>query len=188
MENANETSSSLSFISSYPSCWSTNQPTSPEICSDIDNLSLRRRSSNLEKPFLDAEIVVEGKSVAVNRSILSARSPFFHSLFNLSSDGSVSEGKPKYLMTDLVPYGEVGYEAFNDILHCLYTGKLKASPPEVSTCVDDACVHDACPPAINFAIELMYACAAFQMTELTSVFQVIVRCRYFNCLNLCLLV
>ena len=167
---------------------STNQPTGSETCSDLDNLNLRRQSSNPEEPLLDAEIVVEGKSVAVNRCILSAHSQFLHWLFNLRNDGSVSEGKPKYLMTDLVPYGEVGYEAFNDILHCLYTGKLKASPPEVSTCVDDACVHDACPPAINYVIELMYASAAFQMTDLVSILQVVALPRYLYCLNLCLLV
>ncbi|KAK9190909.1 hypothetical protein WN943_019519 [Citrus x changshan-huyou] len=153
MENANEKSASLSFLSSYPTCWSTNQSTDP--C-DLDNLNLRRQSSNL-----DAEIVVEGKSVAVNRSILSARSP----------DASVSEGRPKYLMTDLVPHWKVGFEAFNDIRHYIYTGMTKASPPEVSTCVDDACTHDACPPAINYAIELMYASAAFKMTALCSVYE-----------------
>ncbi|KAH9705978.1 BTB/POZ domain and ankyrin repeat-containing protein NPR2 [Citrus sinensis] len=101
MENANEKAASLSFVSSYPTCWSTNQSTGPF---DLDTLNLRRQSSNPEEPLLDAEIVVDGKSVAVNRSILSARSRFFHWLFHLSSDGSVSEGKPKYLMTDLVPY------------------------------------------------------------------------------------
>ncbi|XP_024041447.1 BTB/POZ domain and ankyrin repeat-containing protein NPR2 [Citrus clementina] len=93
------------------------------------------------------------------------------SLFNLSSDASVSEGRPKYLMTDLVPHWKVGFEAFNDIRHYIYTGMTKASPPEVSTCVDDACTHDACPPAINYAIELMYASAAFKMTALCSVYE-----------------
>ncbi|KAL9422911.1 hypothetical protein AB3S75_035072 [Citrus x aurantiifolia] len=39
-------------------------------------------------------------------------------------------------------------------------------------CVDDACAHDACPPAINYAIELMYASAAFQMKELVLLFQI----------------
>ncbi|KAK9187986.1 hypothetical protein WN944_019385 [Citrus x changshan-huyou] len=61
METAKEKSASLSFLSSYPTCSSTNRPISPEICSDP------------EEPWLDAEIVVEGKSVAVNRSILSER-------------------------------------------------------------------------------------------------------------------
>ncbi|KAL9419918.1 hypothetical protein AB3S75_037643 [Citrus x aurantiifolia] len=168
MENANEKSASLSFVSSYPTCWSTNQSTGPF---DLDNLNLRRQSSNPEEPLLDAEVVVDGKSVAVNRSILSARSRFFHWLFHLSSDGSVSEGKPKYLMTDLVPDRKVGYEAFNDILHYLYTGMRKAPPSEVFTCVDDTCVHLVCPPAINYVIESIYASAAFKMTEVVSVYE-----------------
>ncbi|KAH9770566.1 BTB/POZ domain and ankyrin repeat-containing protein NPR2 [Citrus sinensis] len=168
MENAIEKSASLSFDSSYPTCWSTNQSTGT--C-DLDNLNLRRQSTNPKETWLDAEIVVEGKSVAVNRSILSERSQFFRWLFNLRNDGSVSEGKPKYLLTDLVPHGKVGYEAFNDILYYLYTGKTKASPPEVSACVDDACAHSTCPPAINYVIELMYASAAFQMTDLVSILQ-----------------
>ncbi|KAH9705951.1 BTB/POZ domain and ankyrin repeat-containing protein NPR2 [Citrus sinensis] len=133
--------------------------------------SRTRQSSNPEGPLLDAEIVVEGKSVAVNHSILSACSPFFHELFKLRNYSSVSEGKPKYLMTDLVPHAKVGYEAFNDTLHYLYIGWPKASPPEVSTCVDDACAHLVCPPAINYAIERMYASAAFQMTEVVSFYE-----------------
>ncbi|KAL9422910.1 hypothetical protein AB3S75_035071 [Citrus x aurantiifolia] len=40
------------------------------------------------------------------------------------------------------------------------------SPPEVSTCVDDACAHVACPPAINYVIELLYASVAFEVEEL----------------------
>ncbi|XP_006437097.2 BTB/POZ domain and ankyrin repeat-containing protein NPR2 isoform X1 [Citrus clementina] len=158
MENANEKSASLSFVSSYQTCWSTNQSTGT--C-DLDNLNLRRQSSNPKETWLEAEIVVEGKSVAVNRSILSERSQFFRRLFNLRNDG-----KARYLLTDLVPHGKVGYEAFKDTLHFLYTGMIKESPPEVSTCVDDACAHFACPPAINYGIELMYASAAFQMKEL----------------------
>ncbi|KAH9705996.1 Regulatory protein NPR1 [Citrus sinensis] len=172
MENANEKSASLSFVSSYLTCWSTNQSTGT--C-DLDNLNLRMQSTNPKETWLEAEIVVEGKSVAVNRSVLSELSQFFRRLFNLRNDGSVSEGKPKYLLTDLVPHGKVGYEAFNDILHRLYTGKLKAPPPEVSACVDDACSHDACPPAINYAIELMYASAAFQMKELVFLLQLWLR-------------
>ncbi|GAY60150.1 hypothetical protein CUMW_199790 [Citrus unshiu] len=116
----------------------------------------------------------------VNRCILSAHSQFLHWLCKLRNDGSVSEGKPKYLMTDLVPYGKVGYEAFNDILHYLYTGKVKPSPLVVSTCVDDACAPDACPPAVNYAIELMYASAAFQMKELVLLLQRVVRSNLDN--------
>ncbi|KAJ7965036.1 putative Regulatory protein NPR1 [Quillaja saponaria] len=176
MDTVNEVSSSLTFASSYLSNGSCNDNIST--CNDpgpsIENLSLSKLSGNFEKllidpeyDYSDAEIVVEGIAVPVHRCILASRSQFFHKLFKKRNDSSAKEdGKPRYLMTDLVPNGGVGYEAFNIFLHYLYTGKLKASPPEVSTCVDEACAHDACRPAINYAVELMYASATFQMKEL----------------------
>lgn len=45
-------------------------------------------------------------------------------------------------------------------------------PPEVSTCVDNECAHDACRPAIDFSVELMYASSVFQVPELASLSQV----------------
>lgn len=187
----NELSSSLSFASSsYLSNGSSSQnisaisaSASSEPGPNLENLSLSRLSSNLEKllidveyfDYSDAEIVVESTVVGVNRCILAARSQFFHELFKKGNGSSTKEGgKPRYLMSELVPHGTVGYEAFNVLLNYLYTGtvKLKPSPSEVSTCVDDACAHDACRPAINYALELMYASATFQMKELVHLFQV----------------
>ncbi|KAF7815691.1 regulatory protein NPR3-like [Senna tora] len=182
MDNANEASSSLSFASSYLSNGSSNHnpsaSTSNEHVANLENLSLSRLSGSLEKllidtgyDYSDAEIVVEDIPVGVHRCILASRSQFFHELFKKGNDCSVKEGKPRYLMSDLVPYGAVGHEAFLVFLHYLYTGKLKASPSEVSTCVDEACAHDACRPAINYALELMYASATFQMKELVLLVQ-----------------
>ncbi|KAI9114267.1 hypothetical protein K1719_014917 [Acacia pycnantha] len=182
MDNANEASSSLSFASSYLSNGSSNPNISAcpshEHVANLENLSLSKLSGSLEKLLIDPEydysdvdIVVEGKPVGVHRCLLASRSQFFHELFKKGNDGSVKEGKPKYLMSDLVPYGFVGHEAFCVFLHYLYTGKMKASPPQVSTCVDESCVHDACWPAINYALELMYASATFQMKELVLLVQ-----------------
>nr|AHA43769.1 NPR3 [Morus alba var. multicaulis] len=182
MDNLNELSSSLSFASSsYISNGSSSHnvfgSASSEPGQNLDNLNL----SNLEKllidaefaDYTDAEIVVEGVPVGVHRCILASRSQFFHELFRKGNPDSVKEGKPRYLMSDLVPYGKVGREAFDVVLNYLYTGtgKLKASPPEISTCVDENCAHDACPPAINYAVELMYASATFQMKELVLLVQ-----------------
>ncbi|XP_021898330.1 BTB/POZ domain and ankyrin repeat-containing protein NPR2-like, partial [Carica papaya] len=173
MENGSEMSSSLSFASSNLS--SSSSSLSHDPCTSLENLSLNKLSCNLENllfhseyDYSDAEIVVEDKPVAVHRCILAARSQFFHQLF---SKGVVKEGKPRYLMSELVPFGVVGYEAFSVFLNYLYTGKLRPSPPEVSTCVDLTCNHDACGPAITYALELMYASATFQVKELVLLLQ-----------------
>lgn len=182
METENELLSSLSFASSsYTSNGSSSQNLHPSGYEPVTNpelLSLAKLSGCLEKLLLDAEynysdaeIVVEGTSVSVNRCILASRSSFFHDLFKKSNASSQSEGKPKYLMTELVPHGKIGYETFMVFLNYVYTGKLRPSPPEVSTCVDESCAHDACGPAINYAVELMYASATFQMKELVMVVQ-----------------
>lgn len=122
--------------------------------------------------YSDAVIIVEGKSVGVYRCILASRSSFFGELFKRANGSSEKEGKPTYCMSDLLPYGNVLYEAFLVFLSYVYTGKLKPFPMEVSTCVHSVCAHDACGPAINFAVELMYASSVFQMPDLVSILQV----------------
>ncbi|XAR52815.1 hypothetical protein NMG60_11021093 [Bertholletia excelsa] len=184
MENGNEMSSSLSFASSSyvsngSSCPNMSASMGSEAAANLELLSLSKLSGSLEKLLEDAaeydygdvEIVVEEKAVGVHRCILAARSPFFHQLFKKCDTSSVKEGKPRYQMSELMPYGRIGYEAFMVVLNYLYTGKLKASPPEVSTCVDEGCAHDACGPSINYAVELMYASATFQMKELVMLVQ-----------------
>ncbi|KVH92028.1 regulatory protein NPR3-like [Cynara cardunculus var. scolymus] len=179
MANSSEPSSSISFTSSsLISNGSTNYniPSSsiPEPRANLEILSLNKLSTNLEKlladsdsesncNYSDAEVVVEGISVGIHRCILATRSKFFSDLFK--------DGKSKYIMSNLLPYGNVGHDAFLVFLSYVYTGKLKSSPPEVSTCVDDGCRHDACRPAISFAVELTYASSVFQVPELVSLFQ-----------------
>ncbi|KAF8028793.1 hypothetical protein BT93_E1448 [Corymbia citriodora subsp. variegata] len=178
-----EPSSSLSFTSSsYLSNNSvSNNPVGPcgsETGHSLDVISLGKLSSSLERllsdstpDYSDADIVVENISVGVHRCILAARSDFFNELFKREKVSCEKEGKPKYYMDDLLPYGKVGYEAFLIFLSYVYTGKLKHSPVEVSTCVDETCSHDACSPAIKFAVELMYASYIFQIRELVSLVQ-----------------
>lgn len=146
---------------------------------NLEIISLSKLSSNLGQllsdsggDFSDAEVVVEESSVGVHRCILAARSKFFSDLFAKDKVVGGKEGKPRYYMANMLPYGKVGYEAFVIFLSYLYTGKLRASPSEVSTCVDSLCAHDACRPAIDFAVELMYASTIFQVSELVSLFQV----------------
>ena len=177
-----EPSSSLSFTSS--SHISNGSNMGHEAVPSLESMSLNKLSSNLESllidsgcEYSDADVLVEGTHVGVHRCILASRCGFFHDLFK--KDKGVSEkgsGKPNYCMKDLLPYGSIGYEAFLVFLGYVYTGKLKPSPMEVSTCVDNICAHDSCRPAISFAVELMYASSIFQMPELVSLFQVCVLC------------
>ncbi|KAJ6977990.1 hypothetical protein NC653_029781 [Populus alba x Populus x berolinensis] len=183
MANFSELSSSLSFTSSsHMSNGSISHNISnssvAEAGTSLEVISLNKLSSSLEQlliestcEYSDADIVVEGIAVGVHRCILASRSKFFHELFRREKGSLEKDGKPKYCMSELLPYGNVGYEAFLIFLSYLYTGKLKPSPMEVSTCVDNVCAHDSCRPAITFAVELMYASSIFQVPELVSLFQ-----------------
>ncbi|KAK5792391.1 Regulatory NPR3 -like protein [Gossypium arboreum] len=183
MAYLSEPSSSLSFSSSSHlsngSITHNIPPFSvPETGANLEALSLTKLSSSLEQlivdncpVFSDADIVVEGVAVGVHRCILAVRSKFFNEVFKEGSGSSEKDGKPSYNMSELLPYGKIGLEAFQVFLSYLYTGKLKPSPMEVSTCVDNVCAHDACRPAISFAVESMYASSIFQILELVPLFQ-----------------
>lgn len=186
MANYSEPSSSISFTSpSLTSNGSTGNGynLSSSVITDtlpnLDIVSLNKLSSCLGKllsetdsNYSDAIVVVEGNHVCIHRCILGARSAFFGDLFKKSKDCVEEDGKFKYVLSDILPFGNVGYDAFVVFLSYLYTGKLRSSPPEVSTCVYGVCPHDACRPAIAFAVELMYAAVIFQVPELVPLFQV----------------
>lgn len=186
MATSKEPCSSLSFTSS---CHLSNYSASninlsessfPEKRPSLEIFSLSKLSSNLEQlltdcsfNYSDADIVVENIPVGVHRCILAARSEFFHELFKQEMGSSCEkESRPKYYMSNLLPYGMVGYETFLNFLSYVYTGKLKPAPSEVSTCVLSPCEHDACRPAINYIVELVYASSIFKIFELVSPLQV----------------
>ncbi|ESQ55395.1 hypothetical protein EUTSA_v10024752mg [Eutrema salsugineum] len=175
-----EPSSSISFASSHL----YNPPplvTNHHSAANLEAVSLIKLSSDLEQlltnsdcDYTDAEIIIEGEShaVGVHRCVLASRSTFFLELFKKDKETiAKSEQKPNYHMKDLLPYRNVGREAFLHLLNYIYTGRLKHFPMEVSTCVDTVCAHDSCKPAIDFAVELMYASHVFQIPELVSSFQ-----------------
>ncbi|VAH64352.1 unnamed protein product [Triticum turgidum subsp. durum] len=165
--------------------------------SSVEAVSLNRLSSNLERLLLDSELDCSdadvdvadgGPPIPVHRCILAVRSSFFHDLFRARgsrSDGAVTasasatgggaggdvNGRPQYKMEDLVPGGRVGREAFLAFMGYLYTGRLRPAPLDVVSCADLVCPHDSCPPAIRFAVELMYAAWTFRIPELMSLFQ-----------------
>ena len=171
--------SSSSYVSNGSSYNNVAATFSNDPSANSDHLCLNKLSASLEKlvddsdyDYTDAVVVVEGIEVGVHRCILAARSLFFHELFKQEMDSSTKDGKPKYCMSQLIPFSKVGIEAFKVILNYLYTGKLKPLPPEVSTCVDESCAHHACGPAINFTLQLLYASATFKTKEMVLLVQV----------------
>ncbi|WVZ68701.1 hypothetical protein U9M48_017609 [Paspalum notatum var. saurae] len=164
--------------------------------SSVEAVSLNRLSKNLERLLLDpdldcsdanVEVPDGGPPVPVHRCILAARSPFFYDLFAAHGRGGAARGdatagaggavegdaggRPRYKMEELIPVGRVGREAFQAFLGYMYTGKLRPAPLDVVSCADPVCPHDSCPPAIRFAVELMYAAWTFKIPELISLFQ-----------------
>ena len=59
--------------------------------------------------------------------------------------------------------GNVVYEAFKISLVYLYSGKVKEPLLEICICVDHSCVHNACHPAIDFAVQLIYVANSFHI-------------------------
>ncbi|CAM8890247.1 hypothetical protein QQ045_024240 [Rhodiola kirilowii] len=114
--------------------------------------------------YSDAKILVRGREVAVHRCILSTRSVYFRKLFS-------SAKEKKFEMKDLGKDVEVGYEALSNVLAYLYCGKVRSMPKDVSTCVDEDCLHVACRPAVDFMLEVLYAAFKFEVVELISLYQ-----------------
>ncbi|KAF8684414.1 hypothetical protein HU200_044308 [Digitaria exilis] len=171
--------STISFSSPSPPPAPRTTPAEAE----LEALRLRRLSDNLERlldpAFLDcadAEVALAagkgGAAVGVHRCILAARSAFFLDHFaSLPPPAAVGE-KPRLNLADLVPGGcHIGGDALVPVLGYLYTGRLKPPPQEATVCMDDACGHVACRPAIDFVVESMYAASGFQISELISLFQ-----------------
>ncbi|KAM2042751.1 hypothetical protein ACFX16_036410 [Malus domestica] len=178
MANSSDPSSCLSFTSSphisnasiTPNSSASDPPPTPDLLTNLSS-NLGRLLADSGGDYSDAEITVEGVPVAVHRCILASRSEFFAELFRRENGDSEQEGKPKYCMSDLLPFGHVGYEAFLVFLSFVYTAKVRDFPVEVSSCVHNVCGHEACRPAIEFSLELMCASSVFGMPDLVSILQ-----------------
>lgn len=118
--------------------------------------------------FSDATIVAgDGREVAVHRCILAARSGFFKNVF-ASGDGDVLRLK------EVAKDYDIGLEALGSVLGYLYSGRVKPLPEgDVGVCVDDACSHFGCRPAVDFFLQLLYASSTFHLPELVALYQVL---------------
>ncbi|KAH9747444.1 Regulatory protein NPR3 [Citrus sinensis] len=154
MANSIEPSSSLSFTSSSHlsnGSISHNQSSfsAPEKGVNLEVFSLNKLSSSLEQllidstcEYSDAEIIVEGIPVCVHRCILAARSKFFYELFKREKGSVDKEGKPKYPMSELLPYGKrrllnfVGKAVAEDIIPILLAAFHCQLSQLLAQCVD----------------------------------------------------
>ncbi|GMY36325.1 BTB/POZ domain and ankyrin repeat-containing protein NPR1-like [Fagus crenata] len=174
--------SSICFVASTKSdtLSSSSEPSPPP-----DISALRRLSENLESlfssdssqpgsisdRFADAKIVIGTGSgreeVPVYRCILAARSPFFKNAFS----GSKVEKDVELKLSELAKDHSVGLDALETVLAYLYSGKVKALPKGICVCVDEDCSHEACRPAVDFMVEVLYASFTFQVSELVALYQ-----------------
>lgn len=83
------------------------------------------------------------------------------------NDGSSS----KLELGDVLSGFEVGYEALVLVLGYVYSGKVAPLPMEVCECADAECGHMACWPAVDFILQVLFASATFEISELVSLFQ-----------------
>ncbi|XP_024980675.1 BTB/POZ domain and ankyrin repeat-containing protein NPR1 [Cynara cardunculus var. scolymus] len=150
---------------------------SPLFPSDIS--SLNRLSETLESillepsnSFADAKIILSsGREVAVHRCILSGRSPFFKNKFSGEITGKGKNHNVKLSMKELGGDYEIGFESLVSVLKYLYSGKIKGLPTDVCVCVDEECSHEACRPAVDFMVEVMYAYHTFQIPDMAALWQ-----------------
>ncbi|KAG5547186.1 hypothetical protein RHGRI_013006 [Rhododendron griersonianum] len=138
---------------------------------DPEIAALRRLSENfdsaLNSDFADAVIPAAcGREIPIHRCILSARSPFFKNIFS-GTDGGV-----KLELKDLARDFEVSFHALVTVLVFLYSGRVRSLRPDgVCVCADDECVHVACRPAVDFAVEVLYASFVFEIPGLVALYQ-----------------
>ncbi|XP_065849991.1 BTB/POZ domain and ankyrin repeat-containing protein NPR1-like isoform X3 [Euphorbia lathyris] len=124
--------------------------------------------------YADAKIIISApnREIPVHRCILSARSPFFKTVF---SGSGAKEKRGNFELKELAKDFEIGFDALVAVLAYLYSGKVKPLPEGVCVCVDEDCSHVACRPAVDFMVEVLYASFTFQVPELVALYQDIVK-------------
>ncbi|KAJ4906369.1 putative pentatricopeptide repeat-containing protein [Raphanus sativus] len=124
---------------------------------------MKKENSHLIDPELFAVLAAEGVEITYVSAIkLMHEKTKFHLHSHDMPYGSGSDQQSVTGFPGVVDSTATG---------CIYTGRLKPFPLEVSTCVDSVCAHDSCRPAIDFIVELMYASSILQAPELVSSFQ-----------------
>lgn len=77
----------------------------------------------------------------------------------------------KLELKDLAGDFEVGFDSVVAVLGYLYSGKVRNLPRGICVCVDEDCSHEACRPAVDFVVEVLYLSHKFEIVELVSLYQ-----------------
>ncbi|XP_074280733.1 BTB/POZ domain and ankyrin repeat-containing protein NPR1-like [Silene latifolia] len=189
------TTSDIALSSDITALKTTAYPTdSAALCRLSDNLDslFDNNTFELEFSYADATISCSNshRHVSVHRAILSARSPFFKSLFASlardrrdhkhakDKDEKVKDKQEKsnsrlvkVELKDIVKDFDVGFDSLVSVLAYLYSGRVRALPKGVCVCVDDHCPHLACRPALDFLLQVLYLSHIFQIAELVALYQ-----------------
>lgn len=80
----------------------------------------------------------------------------------------------KLELKDLAGDFEVGFDSVVAVLGYLYSGKVRNLPRGICVCVDEDCSHEACRPAVDFVVEVLYLSHKFEIVELVSLYQVLI--------------
>lgn len=161
-----------------------------------DNTAFQKLSSNIHSLiapdsgnifsdvdiFSDVLVYVSDRAVPLHRCVLAVRCPFFMSLFSqdmtylesLAPVGRTDTESTKLridlgqLLDKCPNTGRVGYDAFMVTIGFLYSGKQTI--PDVK-CIDDQCLHEACRPVVDFAVEMLCLSSVLNITDLKAFWQ-----------------
>lgn len=159
-----------------------NPPASPAESSALQKFSSNiytLLSTDFDDSFSDVLIYVSNRVVPLHRCILAAGCPFFKSLFLKDKRylDSLAPGEPsdekstklkidlgRLLLSTLPSYtGKVCYDALLTIIGFLYSGHQTVTNVK---CIDDHCLHEACGPVVEYAVQMLGLSSVFDLGDL----------------------
>ncbi|CAM6103022.1 unnamed protein product [Calypogeia fissa] len=129
--------------------------------------TFQRLGSDLEQlvgngNYSDFVVAVQGREYALHRCILSVRSSFFRDYFRNASN---EEANTRMDLGRVMNLEGVGCEAFVSVIKFLYGARERLLGSLVS-CLDETCAHDACWPAVNYALDYLRMASVFELRDL----------------------
>ncbi|EOA34947.1 hypothetical protein CARUB_v10020031mg [Capsella rubella] len=173
--------SSASFFAAAPAPTESSivYPAAEKLLTGPDVSALRLLSNSLESVFdspedfySDAKLVLaDGREVSFHRCVVSARSPFFKNALAAAEKEKDSNAIVKLELKEIAKDYEVSFDSVVTVLAYVYSSRVRPPPKGVSECADDNCPHEACRPAVDFRLEVLYLAFIFKIPELVKLYQ-----------------